>query len=466
MSRYRDVHRQLDDYIAKNESAMLEDLRSLVAIESVSENLDSADTVPGSPFGVRCREVLDQYLMMANRDGLKSEDCDGYCGTVTVGESDNYTVGIWGHLDVVPLGDDWEYPPLSLTVKDRYLIGRGVQDNKGPVVAVYYVLRFLNEYHLLRNTTVRQIVGCNEERLMKDVAWYVQNRTLPDVAFVADCEFPVCCGEKGKLGVTFETLLPMTEGGSVSGLRLMCGTAPNIIPDHALLEFTDGNGILHRLEGKGIGGHAAFPEGSHNAMADLCNQWKTLGVLAEYQRLVEFLERASMDGYGVGLGIDCEDDASGRLTCNLGTVRTENGKIICQLDIRYPVTAISDQILDRLTQMAANYGIQVTGTRNTLPFYEDPETPWIKSLTDAYEEIVGQGKPPYVMGGGTYAANLPNTVGFGAEFEQDLSALGLKQGHGNCHCPDEAESIDDLENAMRIYVNALLRIDEACGSAR
>lgn len=43
----------------------------------------------------------------------------------------------YGHYDVQPVGEkDWESDPFTLTGRDGYLYGRGVTDNKGPIMAV------------------------------------------------------------------------------------------------------------------------------------------------------------------------------------------------------------------------------------------------------------------------------------------------------------------------------------------
>ena len=49
------------------------------------------------------------------------------------------------HLDVVPAGDlqDWQTPPLEATIVGDYLVGRGVQDDKGPSLAALYAVKSL-----------------------------------------------------------------------------------------------------------------------------------------------------------------------------------------------------------------------------------------------------------------------------------------------------------------------------------
>jgi succinyl-diaminopimelate desuccinylase len=67
------------------------------------------------------------------------------------------------------------------------------------------------------------------------------------------------------------------------------------------------------------------------------------------------------------------------------------------------------------------------------------------------------------MGGGTYARKIPNAIGFGPGQDRDFSVLGLSEGHGNCHSADEAESVDNIQKAVKIYVNALVKLDQWVG---
>lgn len=436
-------------WIRAHEEEMLQDIAELIAVPSVSKGSDEERAGTGAPFGAACRKALERYLFMAGRDGLICRDLSGYCGEVRVGAPKAERVlGIWNHLDVVPAGEGWATPPFQMTQKGRWILGRGVQDNKGPLVAVYYVLRYLQEKGLLQHIEVKQLAGCDEERGMEDAAWFCRNETVPDMAFVADCGFPVCCGEKGKLALVLKSRC------TVSGIReLEAGDAPNIIPAHAEAVLSSGKVI----KGDGIGGHAAFPEKTVNAIHVLLE--KLLGTDIPEKALLSFLYRLSADGYGGAIGMDLQDAVSGRLTSNLGMLQLRDGYLRCHLDIRYPVTFTGEQVMDCLRRADGMEQFEIVSRKNTEPYYRDPTDPFVRALQTAYREETGTEKLPYVMGGGTYAAKLPDTVGFGTGFERDFTELGLKPGHGDCHGADEAECIDNLEKAMAIYRRAILALD-------
>ena len=61
-----------------------------------------------------------------------------------------------------------------------------------------------------------------------------------------------------------------------------------------------------------------------------------------------------------------------------------------------------------------------------------------------------------VIGGGTYALHLKNAVGFGMETD---TPTGLPNGHGRAHEPDEAMIIDELVDAVKIYLLSIIEID-------
>ena len=181
----------LEQWISRQEDQMREDIAALIRIPSIA---DQQKVIPGAPYGKKCREALEQMRAFGLREQMETEDIDGHCLTIATGKG-NVEIGIWNHLDVVPEGKEWIYPPYTCTEKDGFLIGRGIQDNKGPAVAVLYAMKYCSEKEILNNIKVRQILGCQEESGMTDVEYYLKYKKAPEYSFVADCGFPVCCGE-------------------------------------------------------------------------------------------------------------------------------------------------------------------------------------------------------------------------------------------------------------------------------
>ena len=255
----------LEQWISRQEDQMREDIAALIRIPSIA---DQQEAIPGAPYGKKCREALEQMRAFGLREQMETEDIDGHCLTIATGKG-NVEIGIWNHLDVVPEGKGWIYPPYTCTEKDGYLIGRGVQDNKGPAVAVLYAMKYCREKEILNNIKVRQILGCQEESGMTDVEYYLKYKKAPEYSFVADCGFPVCCGEKGHCIVLMETV------SAVEGiLEFDGGTAPNSVPSFAHAVAENKIGQKSEETAVGISGHAAFPDGTQNAIGILCGKLK------------------------------------------------------------------------------------------------------------------------------------------------------------------------------------------------
>jgi succinyl-diaminopimelate desuccinylase len=56
-------------------------------------------------------------LELAERLGFQVKNVDGYAGHAEFGEGEE-TMGILGHLDVVPEGSGWTYPPYEARIVD------------------------------------------------------------------------------------------------------------------------------------------------------------------------------------------------------------------------------------------------------------------------------------------------------------------------------------------------------------
>ena len=70
-----------------------------------------------------------------------------------------------------------------MEIRDGWMIGRGVADDKGPMVATLYALKFLKEEGVSLRYPIRALVGDNEETHMHDVDYYLANYPAPVFCF-------------------------------------------------------------------------------------------------------------------------------------------------------------------------------------------------------------------------------------------------------------------------------------------
>ena len=183
---------QVDQWIARHRDEMVDEVCRLIRFPSVAD----PNGVP--PYGQNCREVLDAYLEIGKSHGLAARNHDYHVGELYCPqwEGKPKRIGLMGHLDVVPAGEGWIYPPFAGTVKDGLIIGRGSQDNKGPSIAGLYTVLCLRDLGLPLTYDVCALAGTNEESGMDDARYYAAHCTLPDLILVTDSGFPVCYGER------------------------------------------------------------------------------------------------------------------------------------------------------------------------------------------------------------------------------------------------------------------------------
>lgn len=462
----KEIQDKVEAYAARCRDGVVEDLKALVRIPSVSRYQED-----GMPFGKNCARALDKALELAEKHGLETENCGYWYGLARCGEGDK-TIGLFAHLDVVPEGNNWLYPPYEPTEKDGLLIGRGVSDNKNAAVVSMYVMKAFRELGLPLKSRLSLFFGCSEETGMQDIDRFVEEQPMPDFSIVPDTDFPVCHGEKGILSCKARSERPWARVKSFSG-----GFVGNMVADSAAAALEKDDALLAALEAAaekaegitvaggeeitvaaaGLGAHAAHPQGGDNAIRKLCEFLAGVKELDDTDReICAFVAETLGDCYGGGLGIACEDAPSGKLTAISGVAETDGGHLVVHYNIRYPVTHKGELVKAGLekTFAAPHWSVAVTG--DSAPMYLPADDPKVAVLSRVYHEVTGKDATPYTMGGGTYARHLKNAVGFGMEGEVDA---GLPAGHGGVHEPDEAVKIDGLLEAIKIYILSILEVD-------
>lgn len=450
---------------------IIKSTQEIIQIKSVEE-----DPLEGMPFGKGPYDALDYMMKLGERLGFQSKNFDGYAGHIDFGQGEE-VIGILAHLDVVPEGDGWTYPPYSGEIHDGKIYGRGTIDNKGPAISALYSMKALQLSDLPINKKIRLILGTNEESRWDCMKHYFSVEKAPSMAFTPDADFPVIYGEKGIIGFDLIFNTSKSVGCDISLLDIRGGTAINMVPDNAkallyvkdktlffnqyrrYIEETneditiseDGENII--VEAKGKSAHGSTPEKGENAISYLL---KFLGAVYSGEcSICRFIhlynERIGFKHHGEGIGCGLEDEISGKLNFNPGLIQYRDGKIILKINIRYPITSSSKIVYDGIRENLKDTPIQlIEGVSDSKPLYVPKDNVLVKTLMKVYQDQTGDfDSQPITIGGGTYARAMENAVAFGPVFpgQEELA-----------HQKDEHISIENLLKLTNIYTNALYEL--------
>ncbi|HIS04300.1 MAG TPA: Sapep family Mn(2+)-dependent dipeptidase [Candidatus Pullichristensenella avicola] len=453
-------------WLREHAEEMIADVQAFSRIRSVSRADLAAE---GAPFGPECRQMLDFALARAREMGFAVEDHAGYCGSAVYGDGEN-CIGIVAHLDVVPEGEQWTYPPYAGTREGDFLFGRGVSDDKSAAVMGLYLMRMFRELNLPLRHGLRVMMGCSEETGMEDMEYYAQNCKQPVVSLIPDSMFPANYAQKGSIKGLF-AIDPGAEivdfhGGEVfnmvppSATALLKGVKPFAAGEGVSL--SEENGLL-RVRAEGTAAHAARPEGGVSAIHRLATALLAAGVLSgQSERAMRGVAALSGDIYGERAGIAREDEDTGRSTMVCGVARVENGQIALSVDCRLSIAADVEGDSRALQAYGRSLGFEAREFSTTGPVYIPKDGPVIQAAQRAYFEITGDPAQPFTSGGGTYSRVLENAVTFGPTFPgQRPRPEGLPASHGAAHSPDEFLYIPDFLRAAEIYALAICLLDEA-----
>lgn len=467
-----------DEWLNTHREEIILELQTLARIPSVSR----AD--PGqedAPFGPECRRVLDTAAQMGRELGFETRVEKGCVGIISMGPRDR-RIGIMAHLDVVPAGDGWVYPPFDAVYLPEHdaLVGRGVNDNKAAAIMGLSVMRMLRDFQIPLHCGVDLYCGSSEETGMQDMRILRKaGHVFPDLSLVPDAAFPVNYAQKG--GIT--GYIRAEARGNL--LSMDCGNgAFNVIPDrarctlqvsmpHALeaLGRLDTSlqarlGIVQVPEGveitaSGVSGHAAHPERSLNALHVLSRGLTEMEILeGSCRQAVAGLCTLTSDTCGKSEGVAFEDEISGVLTLVYTLCRLKDGFLEIGLDSRVPVTCPMNSLVQSLTSAWASLGYSVITLETADAFHISRDSRFVQALQEIYENLTGRKDPCYSMGGGTYSRVIPDAISFGMGMpgaSEDLSFL--PEGHGGVHGRDEVLFVQDLLNCARIYLPAIVQLD-------
>lgn len=416
----------------------LNSLSTLLSFNSIE-----GEAKTGMPFGEQINGALNFFLSLADSFGLKTINYDGYAGEVVFGEGEE-EFGILGHLDIVPAGTvGWSLNPFTLTVKDGFYYGRGIVDDKGPILACLYALKELKDSGVVPTKKIRLMVGTDEESGWKDIDYLKSKVALPEFGFSPDGDFPVGYAEKGIYPITFH-LPELNNFTNLSG-----GTVLNAVCGYAKCEIKDKNKINlevlskfgltltgNTIESVGVSAHGSTPHLGKNALKPLFEYF-----LECKETFSNVLDCLFYDKYGV---FELKSE-QGQVTLSPNVLtKGENGyDLLCDLRIPAPLT------IDDVLKVVDKFDIPYSYYQNKPPFMTDKDSEFVKKLCSSYNEVMNASEKPMSMGGSTYARAFSKGVSFGPQFPFEDCA---------CHMPDEKISIQSFDKMYEIYKSAIFSL--------
>ncbi len=435
------------------QNQFLDDLKTLVEIPSV-RNLSSAEN--NAPFGKEIRRAFDKFIEIAQREGFQVHDEKGYAVSAQIGEGEDY-IAVLGHLDVVEAGDYdlWDQDPFTMTEKEGILYGRGVNDDKGPLLAALYAVSRIKEENLKLRYPIRIIAGGAEETTWECMKEYFKHHKQPIYGFSPDGNFPIVNGEKGILQVRFS--LPRDKGIEVKSktrLNYVCDDLEIILSDKSAISFIDkASEIRHDEDGihvsyKGVRSLSRNPQRGKNALFTFTKEF--INHVQDYpslNKMVQMIYDQFLDDfYGEKSGLYHIDDEMGTGSVCLMSMNTNEEEIELCVDVRYVKSTNEKELLNKLQSIADQYGCKLDILNHKRLLYVSEDSDLIKSLKTAYRRVMNEDAEVFTKGGASYARVLDNGVAFGATFPGE---------DPKPHMPNECMPIASLIKAYEIYYESL-----------
>ena len=436
----------------KYEKPLLDNLKGFVAINSV---YDEATASEKNPFGEGVTKALKFFEEIAKKDGFQVTNYDNKVVEAIVGEGKK-NITIMAHADVVPTGTGWSQDPFQVVEKKGVLTGRGVADDKGPLLSCYYGLLALKENGLLGKYRVRFLVGGNEESgsLCMEHYFHTLKKEAPTYGFSPDSNFPVVYAEKGIFN--FEVRKKVNLPGLIS---LTGGTASNSVIELATIRFEINDDIVPFLVKNypdaeiltrddivnitfhGKAAHGSVPQFGVNA------GMRAIKCLADYSQNKDLLKivECYSDVYGKGCKAAGYSHDMGQNSLNVGLIDYKDGEISLVVNFRFVETCDPSDLKSNIIAASRPLSVKFGGISPLLYFKKD--SPLIKTLVNAYRAETGDYETePLAIGGGTYAKETSNTVAFGLEYPGWDPKM---------HSVGEQIKIEHLNQGMAIYARAI-----------
>lgn len=501
----QELKARLESILASRAEDLLRDTARLIQFETVSggnpeQERKYREQIPA------CLKWLEE---MSRANGLTFRNWDNLVAEIEwahepqPGEGKRPVLGIASHIDVVTPVGTWSHPPFAAEIADGVLYGRGIQDDKGPLMQAFHGMLAVKAAGIRPACDVRFIIGTMEETgSWDDIKLYLEKRPAPDCAFTPDADFPIIIGEKGqvnlKVTATWDAVKVDTETG-MEFIAFRGGERSNIIPalSEVVLRFpaaarnevmkelvrettrytvenTGSNVTLvpsneRELEKQGIyetvvsfigrAAHSSTPHAGYNAINDALRFFSDIETLPPSVRaFVQFIAFLGENVDGSNYHIESNHAFLGPTTSVVTLLKIGPTGGSANINVRPTLGMPTTTVIEKAREAAAAFedasglavDIQFDG-KHLDAIFVDPEKPglgaFIANLQTAFETATGTSGNPISIGGTTYAKAFPNCCAFGPVLpgvDQELA-----------HQADERLAVSSIHRNTLIYALAI-----------
>ena len=433
-----------DHVVESYGDAAIDLLAELVTFETYAHEDGSGSDHPAfRAMTAKLREVAERF-------GLDFED---HGAVVVIGLGDELErLGLVTHGDVQPADPTkWKRSPFVLDRESEpgRLVGRGTEDDKGPIACALFALRGIRERGVPLARRVELIISYTEESDWAPFIEFLAENPPPSLNVAFDAEYPVVVAEKGWCSVSVSlpaepatpslrpvgpTLTSFTGGFFLSQVpegaeATVASCTPEVERklraladrDDAIRWTFERDGEQLTIAALGRSAHSSKPETGVNGITHMAAllagvEWPPTAA-AHIARFID--ERCGTGFYGERFGdLAYEDPFMGKLTLSVGTLEVEDGRLVCSINLRRPVGRDRDAV-ERAIHGAVESWEEEAGVDLDVSLYVgEPHPPQeaghVPVLLDTFRAYTGiEDAEPISIGGGTHARLVPAGVNFG-----------------------------------------------------
>lgn len=437
------------------QAQLMQSLKEFVAIDSV---YDESTVDAQNPFGKGVSKALQYIENLARKDGFIVTNYDNKIVEILTNNEEK-NIAILAHADIVPVGTGWPQDPFTVLEKDGTVYGRGVADDKGPLLSAYYGLKALRDNNLLGNYQVRFLVGGNEESgsLCMEHYFHTLKKKQPTLGFSPDSAYPLTYAEKGIIGfavrkqINFPELISLEGGVASNSVIEKCEVL--LKEDLNLISYLNDLDVDYSyiaqaeqmlLTFHGLAAHGSVPWMGKNAALIAIKH------LGEYYKNEDFINlyRLYSEPRGEGVNAAANSDNMGTNSLNVGLISIKNKQLEMIVNYRHVETVTAEQMINNIKEASKPFEIEVLGISPLLFYPKDHKL--IQTLLRVYQEETGDLETPIIAsGGGTYAKEADNVVAFGMEYPGYDCVM---------HGVNERTEVEYLYQSMGIYAHAIVEL--------